>query len=53
MEQGTGPGTGRQQRLNTSVKDRHFQGRRISPCIKVKTSSFHKQDWQRPHKTGQ
>lgn len=46
-EQGTGPGIGNQQRLGTSVRDRDFQGKRISPCIKVSTSSFHGEDWQR------
>lgn len=46
-EQGTGPGTGSQERLGTSVRDRDFQGKSISPSIKVHTSSFHGQDWQR------
>lgn len=46
-EQGTGPGTGSQERLGTSVRDRDFQGKSISPSIKVHTSSFHAQDWQR------
>lgn len=46
-EQGPGPGTGSQQKLGTSVRDRVFQGKRISPYIKVNISSFHRQDWQR------